>query len=381
MCVSSSSPWPTFVADFLNLLQVSMLEVLKISRLSCAQPMTFGTRLVVTLVAFKAVLLLLVVYKLAQERKRLATFDKIAAAHVTGVRRGMVTTRTRRSTAASPSTTEAPGNDGNDGKAFITERASVVGTDVQRLVKAARLRAGSDGLRARAGRLGIGQLLRRANWGQVLKFLFQFLVVAYPGVSVTTLKTFKCVNIEDTWYLQADLRERCFTPAWWALATYATAMASVYTAGLPLLLTLRLRQYRNRLTSKEALQDVGFLYQVYGPHTYFWEVLELLRKLALSSLLIYFEQGSILQVTCAVVICAWASMLHGVYKPFKRASTYYLQHASLQTTFIVFVIGLLFKVRGACAELVVPTTCPLMAIPLGVSPHTGRSCANVHRAW
>jgi len=326
-----------------------MLEVLKISRLSCAQPMTFGTRLVVTLVAFKAVLLLLVVYKLAQERKRLATFDKIAAAHVTGVRRGMVTTRTRRSTAASPSTTEAPGNDGNDGKAFVTERASVVGTDVQRLVKAARLRAGSDGLRARAGRLGIGQLLRRANWGQVLKFLFQFLVVAYPGVSVTTLKTFKCVNIEDTWYLQADLRERCFTPAWWALATYATAMASVYTAGLPLLLTLRLRQYRNRLTSKEALQDVGFLYQVYGPHTYFWEVLELLRKLALSSLLIYFEQGSILQVTCAVVICAWASMLHGVYKPFKRASTYYLQHASLQTTFIVFVIGLLFKVRGACA--------------------------------
>lgn len=60
---------------------------------------------------------------------------------------------------------------------------------------------------------------------------------------------------------QADLRERCFTPSWWALALYAGIMATVYTAGLPLLLTLWLRQYRKELDSPRALANVGFLYE------------------------------------------------------------------------------------------------------------------------
>lgn len=54
------------------------------------------------------------------------------------------------------------------------------------------------------------------------------------------------------------------------------------------------------------------------------------------------------QVTCAVVVCAWSAMLHGVYKPFVNKSTYYLQHAALQIVFVLFVTGLLLKVRWGC---------------------------------
>ena len=67
---------------------------------------------------------------------------------------------------------------------------------------------------------------------------------------------------------QADLREQCFTPAWWALALYAGIMATVYTAGLPLLLTLWLRRYRHKLDSPKALAHVGFLYQTCVPTSY-----------------------------------------------------------------------------------------------------------------
>jgi len=82
----------------------------------------------------------------------------------------------------------------------------------------------------------------------------------------------------------------------------------------------------------------------YGPHAYLWEVEELLRKLSLSALLVYFDQGSTIQVMCAVIICGWASLMHGVYKPFVDRGSYFLQHAALQIIFLVFVVGLAFKV-------------------------------------
>ena len=52
------------------------------------------------------------------------------------------------------------------------------------------------------------------------------------------------------------------------------------------------------------------------------------------------------QVTLAVLVCSWAHVLHGVYKPWGTGSAMYnLQHGSLLVTAFVFLMGLLFKVR------------------------------------
>ncbi len=53
------------------------------------------------------------------------------------------------------------------------------------------------------------------------------------------------------------------------------------------------------------------------------------------------------QVTLAVLVSGWAHVLHAVYKPWGAGSTMYsLQHGSLFVTSFVFLMGLLFKVRG-----------------------------------
>ena len=55
----------------------------------------------------------------------------------------------------------------------------------------------------------------------------------------------------------------------------------------------------------------------------------------------------LLQITLAVVFSGWAHVLHAVFKPWGRDSlTYKVQHLSLFTTTFVFVMGLLFKVKG-----------------------------------
>jgi hypothetical protein len=53
------------------------------------------------------------------------------------------------------------------------------------------------------------------------------------------------------------------------------------------------------------------------------------------------------QVTLAVVVCSWAHVRHAQYTPWgDRSQTYIVQHLALFVTSFVFLMGLLFKVRG-----------------------------------
>ena len=45
----------------------------------------------------------------------------------------------------------------------------------------------------------------------------------------------------------------------------------------------------------------GFLYEVYGPSAWWWEVEELVRKLLLSAVVVLIESGSPLQVSDALL--------------------------------------------------------------------------------
>lgn len=106
---------------------------------------------------------------------------------------------------------------------------------------------------------------------------------------------------------------------------------------------------------------------MYGEQAYMWTVAELLRKLVLTSLiLLFFDQGSALQVTFALLVSAFAHVAHALWRPYTDRRAYLLQHGSLAVTTLVYValpaagargcltgvrcrryaFGLLFKVRG-----------------------------------
>ena len=71
------------------------------------------------------------------------------------------------------------------------------------------------------------------------------------------------------------------------------------------------------------------------------------------------------QTTIAVLVCGWAHVLHAVYKPWGKGSVLYmLQHGSLFVTSFVFLMGLLFKVKGV--EATTPVYNALSAVMLGM---------------
>jgi hypothetical protein len=197
------------------------------------------------------------------------------------------------------------------------------------------------------------------HWSAVFKTSFMVLFVAYPGIALKIMRTFKCRYIDGTPYLAVDMRLRCYDSTWFGYATYAFIMGVVYMAGLPLSVLWILWRRRHKLFATErdskgqhmlvavTVEKYGFLYEDYGPSAWWWEVEELVRKLLLSAVIVLIDEGSPLQVTLAVLISGWAHVLHAVYKPWGAGSVLYrLQHGALFVTSFVFLMGLLFKVDG-----------------------------------
>ncbi len=94
---------------------------------------------------------------------------------------------------------------------------------------------------------------------------------------------------------------QCYTNEWAYVAIYAIVMAIVYVIGLPVVVFVLLFRRRHELfkgpTSAAVKEQYGFLYVVYGPSAWWWEVEELVRKLCLSSIVVLIDPSSPLAVS------------------------------------------------------------------------------------
>ena len=99
------------------------------------------------------------------------------------------------------------------------------------------------------------------------------------------------------------MRLQCYTSQWSGYAFYALVMAVLYIVGLPVTVLSILYHRRHKLFGDPkdpyvatTRAQFGFLYEVYGPSAWWWEVEELIRKLLLSAVVVLIDSGSPLRV-------------------------------------------------------------------------------------
>jgi hypothetical protein len=310
-------PWPAVFANFLSQLKVVLVDVYGLIPAECTRPMTFYTSLIVTLVAFKLVLLVILAGPWAWTAVRNA-------------RCWPACVRLFRRISLHATLQPAWLRHARSGKRNKRKQASD---------------ASKRGWPLQA--ISLMKKLRSVEWDKVFKVTFMYMFFCYPGITLKLLRVFKCQKVEGLWYLEADYRLRCFTEKWWSVATYASIMLVVFTIGFPVAITYVLFNRRHKLFgvgSDRTRRSWGFLYEAYGASSWWWEVEELGRKLFLTSLVVVMDEGQPLQVTLAVLVSVGAHVLHAVYEPWGFGSlTYWLQHLSLTATSFVFLMGLLFK--------------------------------------
>ena len=140
--------------------------------------------------------------------------------------------------------------------------------------------------------------------------LFYWLFLCYPLVSQIVFSIFVCRTIDGTSYLEADYTLTCDTPAYRAALGWSVVWFIVYVCGFPLGLLYALSQEKQWIKFVEenyrVAADVGGAKRVQWRSSY-WLVCIAVKRLFLSSVLLFFRRGGATRIALAVLVTMTSS--------------------------------------------------------------------------
>ena len=192
------------------------------------------------------------------------------------------------------------------------------------------------------------------------RYVFLLMFTMFPTTSAQVFQMLPsschaiCADIENKScrsYLRSDYSVECFTGAYNNFSVLAFVML-FYVVGLPLITLFLLWRYHPKEAhsnfsdqeGNEVQAALSFLYENYSPNAWFWEVLELIRKIILTSVLVLIGSESRTDLGVASIMSGLYTVLFVSYKPINDRFEHWLQLASLLATCANMNIGLLLKI-------------------------------------
>ncbi|XP_078365434.1 uncharacterized protein LOC144649737 isoform X2 [Oculina patagonica] len=198
-----------------------------------------------------------------------------------------------------------------------------------------------------------------------LKITMFLLFVAYPSTCVNIFKILplSCHELcpfdgatNCPSFLRADYSILCYTDTH-RKYTWAAYASLTYVVGFPIFLayivwkTHRQSQRSNKFSISDERNNseamafaILFLHENYSPGCWYWESMEMARKVILSAGVIFVGSESRTQVGIAAMVSAGFAMLHGRFRPITDRFEDYLQMTSLLATSFTLGVGVLLKV-------------------------------------
>jgi len=199
----------------------------------------------------------------------------------------------------------------------------------------------------------------------IYRNLFFFLFVTYLSTCSKTANVLPpacrrlCLDKEETLcdnYLKADYGIKC-RGSWYHLRLIVAYVNIVYIIALPafsIIVLWRERRvflgsresgrYMAPQESKEIVTGLRFLYENYRTETWYWELIEMMRKIALTSGLIVVGQESRATVGVTCVFAALYGMLFAYTAPIQDFFENKLMVTALSVTFVNLGIGAVSRI-------------------------------------
>lgn len=137
----------------------------------------------------------------------------------------------------------------------------------------------------------------------------------------------------------------------------------VYDPSLPSLSTIG---GANPAVSERYLQSILLLFEAYEPKYWYWEVIETIRRLMLTGVLVLIAQGSAVQIIVGISISVLFLVLYDTYQPFADLAVGRVEAVSQRQILCVFFLALLIKAKFGSVSVVAIDVCLVLAV-----------CANV----
>lgn len=153
-------------------------------------------------------------------------------------------------------------------------------------------------------------------------------------------------------FLKGDYSVQCNTSKHEIYGSLSTA-SICYCIGFPLLLFMIMKH--GQIKAKFAAQpssphntvmfnSIRFLYENYSPSCWFWEILELVRKVFFTSMLVLMDSESRISLGLNAILSGLYSVFFALSKPIEDKFEYWLQLMSLLVTSVNFSVGMLLKI-------------------------------------
>jgi len=160
----------------------------------------------------------------------------------------------------------------------------------------------------------------------------------YPAISAEVLDFFLCVQINGIWYLVNDFSLNCYDSSWNKYLGLNIFLVFLYPVGIPCFMFYMLYRNRRRLRDPATLQSLGFLYEAYHLKQWWFELVDMLNKFFLTSVLAFFPINA--QMPVGMV---WVNMYTTVVlftKPYVRLYDDRLQLYANIHLFLIMLMAL-----------------------------------------
>jgi len=198
------------------------------------------------------------------------------------------------------------------------------------------------------------------------------------------LGVYNCITVEGVSYLVADFDLHCFDSNWQAYAGICVIFVLMYPVGIPLVYYLILRRNYKNLREPAVILQFGFLYEAYTDQRWFWELIDLVHKLILTSVVIFAPSTWILGINM-FVICTYLIMIL-VFHPYIRKGDDRFHLLTQTELFLLALVGYIIQ-REAIVFLSDPSmdallsACLIILVLFLVISFIIIAGRNVHKIW
>ena len=176
-----------------------------------------------------------------------------------------------------------------------------------------------------------------------------FVFVLYPGICTKIFTVFKCLPMPDgTEYLVADLSVECFAGEHNEMMGIAAVSLVIYALGIPAVTLWLLWRNKDKIMARDKTfeLELGQLYMGYVTDAWYFEVIEMLRKLILSGALIVLQEEGATQILIGALVCMAYTVSFLLVHPLGRGEDFVLQVIASCQLMITLLIGLYLAGRS-----------------------------------
>jgi hypothetical protein len=147
-------------------------------------------------------------------------------------------------------------------------------------------------------------------------------------------------------YLVPDLRQSCEESnyLYWR-GFLAVPMLLFYVFGIPITAGLLMRQHSHELDAPHVRARYQFLYGGYLQNRYFWELVIMVRKMAMIFVVVFFSFSVNIQVLVAIFVILVFTVANFIFRPYEVVILDKFESLSLLTSFVTFYCGLFLFVQ------------------------------------